>query len=250
MTNALKFTPAGGTVTVSVHGEGNMAVLRVEDTGQGIEPTFLPHVFERFRQADGSTARRHGGLGLGLAIVHHIAALHGGSVEADSAGPGKGSVFMVKVPLAVEESSVPASATRSVHPEAAACAKLKVVVVDDEPDGSELVARVLEERGALVRTAGRVSEAMAMVRADPPDVIVTDLGMPEESGYELLKQLRALPASQGGLVPAIALTAYGQLEHREAAMRAGFEQFLTKPVDFDMIVETVARLGRRPRPRA
>jgi signal transduction histidine kinase len=250
VTNALKFTPAGGTVTVSVHGEGNMAVLRVEDTGQGIEPTFLPHVFERFRQADGSTARRHGGLGLGLAIVHHIAALHGGSVEAQSDGPGKGSAFTVKVPLAVEESSAPASATRSVHPSASACENVKVVVVDDEPDGSELVARVLEERGAIVRTAARVSEAMAMVRADPPDVIVTDLGMPEESGYELLKQLRALPASEGGLIPAIALTAYGQLEHREAAMLAGFEQFLTKPVDFEVIAEAVARVGRKATPSA
>ncbi len=249
VTNALKFTPAGGRVTVSVRCEGNVAVLRVEDTGQGIETDFLPHVFERFRQADGSTARRHGGLGLGLAIVNHIAVLHGGSVTAESDGPGTGATFTVKIPLAVDESTVPPSATRSVHPAAPECENLKVVVVDDELDARELVGRLLAERGGNVRTAGRADEALAMVRDDPPDVIVTDLGMPGVSGYELLKQIRALPPEQGGMVPAIALTAYGQAEHRQAAMRAGFARFLTKPVDFDAVVSAVATVGRTPQRR-
>ncbi len=250
VTNALKFTPAGGRVTVRVHSEGGVAVLRVVDTGQGIDATFLPHVFERFRQADASTARKQGGLGLGLAIVHHIAALHGGSVGAESEGPGKGATFMVKLPLAVEDGSVPASATRSVQPAVVGCENLKVVLVDDEPDGRELVARVLGERGADVRMAGSVDEALTIVRAEVPDVIVTDLGMPGASGYELLKRLRAMPPAAGGLLPVIALTAYGEPEHREDALHAGFDHFLTKPVDFGAVVGAVARLGRNPPRRA
>jgi len=242
--NAMKFTPAGGRVTVSVRHEGHFAVLRVEDTGQGIDAAFLPHVFERFRQADGSTARKHGGLGLGLAIVHHIAGLHGGSVSAESEGVGRGAVFTVKLPLASDESCSPPSATRSVKSGGAECQDLKVVVVDDEPDARELVSKVLGDCGANVRTAGGVDEALAIVRADPPDVVVTDLGMPGENGYELLKRLRALPSTAGGLVPAIALTAYARPEHRRAAMSAGFDHFLTKPVDFDAIIAAVARLGR------
>jgi CheY-like chemotaxis protein len=244
--NALKFTPSGGRVTVSVRHEGPVGVLRVEDTGHGIDASFLPHVFERFRQADGSTARKHGGLGLGLAIVHHIAGLHGGSVNAASDGPGRGSVFTVTLPLAGEESCAPPSATREVESGSAACEHLKVVVADDEPDARELACRVLAGCGAIVRTAGGVEEALAMVRADRPDVIVTDLGMPGQSGYELLKRLRALPATQGGLVPAIALTAYARPEHRRAATDAGFDHYLTKPVDFEEIIAAVARLGRHP----
>ncbi len=246
LANAMKFTPTGGRVTVSVRHEGQFGVLRVEDTGQGIDASFLPHVFERFRQADGSTARRHGGLGLGLAIVHHIAGLHGGAVGAESEGPGKGSVFTVKLPLAIDDSTAPASATRSVHPGELSCENLRVVVVDDEPDARELVCKVLGECGASVRTAGGVDEAFALIQADPPDVLVTDLGMPGENGYDLLKRLRALPAAVGGRVPAIALTAYARPEHRQAAMSAGFDHFLTKPVDFEEVIAAVSRLGRSP----
>jgi signal transduction histidine kinase len=249
VTNALKFTPTGGRVTVSVRGDGSVAILRVTDSGQGIEASFLPHVFERFRQADASTARKQGGLGLGLAIVHHIAALHGGGVTAESEGTGRGATFTVKIPLATAD-SMPSSATRSVQSGDAGCENLRVVLVDDEPDGRELVARVLGQRGADVRTAGQVEEALAIVRADPPDVIVTDLGMPGASGFDFLKQLRDLPPAEGGHVPVIALTAYGQPEHRQQALRAGFDQFLTKPVDFDEVAEAVARLGRNPPLRA
>jgi signal transduction histidine kinase/DNA-binding response OmpR family regulator len=249
LANAIKFTPAGGRVTVSVRHEGHVGVLRVEDTGQGIDASFLPHVFERFRQADGSTARRHGGLGLGLAIVHHIAGLHGGAVGAESDGPGKGSAFTVKLPLALDDSTTPASATRAVHPGELSCENLKVVVVDDEADARELVCRVLGDCGASVRTAGGVDEALALIQADLPDILVTDLGMPGENGYDLLKRLRALPAAAGGRVPVIALTAYARPEHRQAAMSAGFDHFLTKPVDFEEVIAAVSRLGRNARRR-
>ena len=246
LANAMKFTPAGGRVTVSVHPEGAVGVLRVEDTGQGIEASFLPHVFERFRQADGSTARKHGGLGLGLAIVQHIAGLHGGSATADSAGPGQGAVFTVRLPLASDESNAPSSTTRSVHSGNVQCENLKVLVVDDEPDARELVAKMLVECGATVRMAGGVDEALALVAAETPDVIVTDLGMPGENGFTLLQRLRASPAAAGGLAPVVAVTAYARPENRQAALTAGFDHFLTKPVEFDELIAAVARLGRNP----
>ncbi len=250
LVNAMKFTPAGGRVTVSVHHEGNVGILRVEDTGQGIDASFLPHVFERFRQADGSTARKHGGLGLGLAIVHHIAGLHGGSVAADSAGPGKGAVFTVRLPLVSVEASAPSSATRSVQPANLQCENLKVVVVDDEPDARELVAKVLTECGATVRMAGGVDEALALVAADTPHVIVTDLGMPGENGFALLQRLRTLAPAPAGLTPVVALTAYARPENRQAALTAGFDHFLTKPFEFEELIAAVSRLGRNPPRRA
>ncbi|HTB72447.1 MAG TPA: response regulator [Polyangiaceae bacterium] len=250
LVNAMKFTPAGGRVTVSVHHEGNVGILRVEDTGQGIDASFLPHVFERFRQADGSTARKHGGLGLGLAIVHHIAGLHGGSVAADSAGPGKGAVFTVRLPLVSAESCAPSSATRSVQPSNLQCENLKVVVVDDEADARELVAKVLTECGATVRMAGGVDEALAFVAAETPHVIVTDLGMPGENGFALLLRLRALAPAPAGLTPVIALTAYARPENRQAALTAGFDHFLTKPFEFEELIAAVSRLGRNPPRRA
>jgi signal transduction histidine kinase len=246
LTNAVKFTPGGGRVTVSVRREGNLGVLRVEDTGEGIDAAFLPHVFERFRQADGTTARKHGGLGLGLAIVRHITGLHRGSVNAESDGPGRGSIFTVKIPLVSEESRAPDSTTRAVKPGELACQKLRVLVVDDEPDSRELVSKVLSERGADVRTAASVDEALAMLSANPPDVLVTDLGMPDADGYDLLRRLRSLSPAEGGGVPVIALTAYAQAEHRATAMNAGFDHYLTKPLDFEAIVEAVGRLGRNP----
>jgi signal transduction histidine kinase len=246
LTNAVKFTPRGGRVTVSVHREGDFGVLRVEDTGEGIDAAFLPHVFERFRQADGSTARKHGGLGLGLAIVRHIVGLHRGTVSVESEGAGRGSVFTVKVPLASEESAAPPSATRSVIPGEGTCEKIRVLVLDDEDDSRELVSKVLSGSGAEVRTASNVAEALAMASDSPPDVLVTDLGMPDADGFALLARLRALPAAQGGHVPVIALTAYAQAEHRRTALCAGFDDYLTKPLEFEALIEAVARLGRKP----
>jgi signal transduction histidine kinase len=243
LTNAMKFTPAGGRVTVDARREGNFGVLRIADTGQGIDPSFLPHVFERFRQADGSSARRHGGLGLGLAIVHHITELHRGTVNVESPGPGGGSVFTVRLPLASEESAAPSSATRSVPPSDVPSAPLRVLVVDDEADARELVSKVLTDSGAEVRMAECVDEALTMFRSSPPDVVVTDLGMPGADGFDLLRQIRALPS--GGEVPVIALTAYARTEHQQVALNAGFDHYLTKPLDFDAIVAAVSRLGRK-----
>jgi signal transduction histidine kinase/DNA-binding response OmpR family regulator len=242
VTNSMKFTPAGGRVTVSVRVEGTFAVLRVEDTGQGIEAGFLPHVFERFRQADGSKARRHGGLGLGLAIVHHITTLHGGSVSVSSEGIGKGATFTVKLPLA-EGTRVPDSAIRTMTNGHDACSSLRVIVVDDDPEARELVSTVLAEHGTHVRAAVDVEEALALFQAETPDAVVTDLGMPGADGYELLKRIRALPENRGAHVPVIAVTAYARTGGDEQILRAGFDRCFAKPFDPNALVSALAAIA-------
>jgi signal transduction histidine kinase len=247
LTNALKFTPAGGKVTVTVRRDGASGLIRIEDTGQGIDAQFLPHVFERFRQADGSKTRRHGGLGLGLAIVDHLTRLHGGAVTVASEGPGQGAAFTVRLPLAsaVVEKSDPAIARpRDGHENGV---HLRVVVVDDDADARDLLSTMLSVRGTHVRTATGAEEGLAMVRAAPPDVVVTDLAMPEADGFEFLKRLRALPRAEGGAIPVIALTAFAALGDRDAIARAGFDHYLTKPPDLEALVDAVARLGGRAR---
>ncbi len=241
--NAVKFTPKGGRVKVTLHRVGGSAELRVEDSGQGIEKPFLPHVFERFRQADGSKARRHGGLGLGLAIVDHLVALHGGTVRAESEGPGRGATFVVQIPLSEEVSATPASSVRSLRP--SGDLRLQVIAVDDDEDARDLIATILSARGMQVRLAASVPDALALVREAAPDVIVTDVGMPGSDGFELLRRLRALPADQGGSVPVIALTAYASSVDRAVGTRAGFEAYLTKPPDLDALLEAVTTLGLR-----
>ena len=247
LTNAIKFTPAGGKVTVTVRREGGSGLIRVEDTGQGIDAQFLPHVFERFRQADGSKTRRHGGLGLGLAIVDHLTRLHGGSVTVASEGPGRGAAFTVRLPLApaaLEKSDPAIARPWEGH---ANGAQLRVVVVDDDADARDLLSTMLSVRGTHVRTATGVEEGLAMVRAAPPDVVVTDLAMPDADGFEFLKRLRALPRAEGGAIPVIALTAFAALGDRDAIAKAGFDHYLTKPPDLEALVDAVARLGDRAR---
>ena len=228
---------------MSLRRDGARAVIRVEDTGQGIAPEFLPHVFERFRQAETSRTRRHGGLGLGLAIVRHLVQLHGGTVRAESAGVGRGSCFVVELPLEDAGAGVVPRASPSSAPEGTACAGLDVLVVDDDNDARELVQTILVEAGASVRTAASVEDASAMLHARAPDVLVTDLGMPGKDGFELLRRVRALSA-EGRSIPTIALTAYARAEDRAKSEDAGFHHHLTKPYDPAALIGIVARLAR------
>jgi PAS domain S-box-containing protein len=228
LSNAVKFTDTEGTVTATVACDGPRVTLTVTDTGRGIPASFLPHVFDRFKQADGTTTRRVGGLGLGLAIVRHIVELHGGQVRAASDGPGRGATFTVTLPVRALRAERP-DAVGSVRAEPQAPAALppslggvRVLVVDDEPDARELVFTVLELAGATVEMAGSAAEALTMLRRQPPDVLVSDLGMPDEDGFELMRQVRALGPERGGAVPAIALSAYTRGEDKMRAAAAGF----------------------------
>ena len=233
LSNAIKFTPRGGRVQVLLERVNPHLEVSVIDTGEGIAPEFLPHVFDRFRQADASTTRRHGGLGLGLAIVKQLVELHGGSVRVHSDGPGQGTTFRVLLPLTVlhpvpepgeEERRHPRaeSSSPSISLECLNLAGVKVLVVDDEEDARLLVKRLLEDRQARVRTAGSATEAMELFRAEKPDVLVSDIGMPQEDGYSLIRRVRALGPEHGGNVPALALTAYARSEDRLKSNHGGF----------------------------
>ncbi len=256
LSNAIKFTPKGGRVQVVLERVNSHLEVSVIDTGEGIAPEFLPQVFDRFRQADASTTRRHGGLGLGLAIVKQLVELHGGSVHVHSAGSNQGTTFRVLLPLTVlHPMTDPAEAERrhpradssslSVSSERFDLAGVKVLVVDDEADARGLVKRVLEDRQAAVRTAGSAAEAMELIRAEPPDVLVSDVGMPEEDGYSLIRRVRALGPENGGNIPAIALTAYARAEDRLKTIMAGFQIHVAKPVDTVELLALVASLTGR-----
>jgi len=250
LSNAVKFTPKHGQVTVQVDRVESQIRLTVRDTGLGIDPAFLPHLFERFRQADSSTTRSHGGLGLGLAIVRHIAELHGGTVQAESPGPGLGSTFTVTLPVGarLEPAAIYSrggdEAGRPPDLRATALRGVRVLVVDDEPDARQLVGEVLSRYGAEVRVAASTSEAFHEVRHWRPDVLVADIGMPVEDGYSFLRRVRALSASEGGAIPAAALTAYAQVEDRDRALAAGFQEHIAKPASPEHLADVVARLAR------
>lgn len=250
LTNAIKFTPRGGTVHVRLLVGNSSCQVHVSDTGKGIEPEFLPYVFDRFRQADASTTREHGGLGLGLAIVKQLVELHGGQVWADSAGPGQGSTFTVEIPLCAAESGVDAAtddsrlvfAGESGSPASSSIdlSGIHVIAVDDQPDARNLLKRMLEDQGADVRTAGSAKEALALLAAGVADLILCDISMPGMDGYQFIRQVRA----QGDRVPAVALTAYARSEDRTRAILAGFQGHLTKPIEPTELVATVAYLAR------
>jgi len=248
LANAVKFTPAGGEVRVEVDQPGSKIVVRVADTGSGIAPEFLPYVFERFSQLDTSTRRVHGGLGLGLAIVRHLTELHGGTVKADSPGEGRGATFTVTLPVRAVQArpSEAPSARPGARPalELTSLAGIRVLVVDDEPDARELLAAVLGGAGAQVSTAASTREALAVIERERPDVLVSDIGMPEQDGYDLIEKVRALPADRGGTVPAAALTAYGRGEDRARAIAAGYHLHVPKPVMPEELIAAVATLGR------
>jgi signal transduction histidine kinase len=236
--NGIKFTPAGGVVEVTVVARAHDAQLVVRDTGDGISPDFLPAVFDRFRQADGSTTRRHGGLGLGLSIARQIVEMHGGSIRADSDGPGHGSVFTVTLPLATP-GEVP---RRSVSPDTASIpwADLRILVVDDDEDARELLRRLLVEHGCQVACASSAEEALEALDARACDIMCTDIGMPGTDGYELLQRVRT---SAHARMSVIAVTAFARPEDRERTRAAGFDGYVTKPIDPSHLLQTIARLA-------
>ena len=254
LSNAVKFTPAGGSVRVAVERLGSQVQIQVKDSGIGIPPPFLPYVFDRFSQVDSSTTRRHGGLGLGLAIVRHLVELHGGTVRAESDGERRGATFTILLPVrAVHEETSRTEWAEEVQgpappisPLAADALKgIKVLVVDDEADARDLVRSVLARAGAVVETAASVREAMEALATARFDVLCADIGMPGEDGYELIRRVRALPAESGAAIMAVALTAYGRAEDRMRALSAGFQQHVSKPVAPGELTAVVRSLAGR-----
>jgi PAS domain S-box-containing protein len=253
LTNAVKFTRRGGRVQVLLERVNSHLEVSVIDTGEGINPAFLPHVFDRFRQADGTTTRRHGGLGLGLAIVKQLVELHGGSIRAKSPGEGHGATFTVSLPVTVVHPELepiparrhPSAAGDTVAPNGCADIKgMKILVVDDEPDSRALVKRLLEDCNAIVISAASAAEAVEILQAQRPDVLVSDIGMPLVDGYELIRRVRQLRKEQGGETPAVALTAYARAEDRVKAVMSGFQHHVAKPVDPAELIAMIASLSK------
>ena len=257
VSNAIKFTPRGGRVQVMLARVNSHVEITVSDSGKGISPEFLPHVFDRFRQADGTTTRRQGGLGLGLSIVRQLVELHGGTVGVESEGEGLGATFIVQLPLMVTRRSDTGYATRR-HPTAGggttfdcppSLEGLHVLVVDDEPDTRGLLRKVLEGCGSEVTTAGSAAEALESIARARPDVLISDIGMPEEDGYQLIGKVRARETGLADRIPAIAITAYARVEDRVRALNAGFQVHIPKPIEPTELVAVVASLtGRTGKP--
>ncbi len=251
LSNAIKFTPRGGRVHVKLERINSHIEISVSDSGEGIKQEFLPFVFDRFRQADGTSARRFGGLGLGLAIVRHLVELHGGTVQATSSGDGAGARFTVKLPLlAIYQRETDSG---RVHPTASDArppieypdnlAGLRVLVVDDEADTLELIKVLLGQCGAAVTTASSAAEALRLLERTRPDVIISDIGMPTEDGFEFIRKVRQLPPEKGGKIPAVALTAYARAEDRLRVLRSGYQMHVSKPVELAELVAVVANVG-------
>ncbi|MGB5963381.1 MAG: chemotaxis protein CheB [Coleofasciculaceae cyanobacterium] len=254
LSNAIKFTPSDGRVSVTLTYTDSLAQIQVSDTGIGISAEFLPHIFERFRQADGSPTRSNTGLGLGLTIVRHLIELHGGTIEAESSGTGQGSSFIVKLPLksnleAVTPEKVETTETEDLQPviEKPSLNGIRLLIVDDEADNRQIFKMLLEQEGCIVTEAASAREALAKLSASPEefDVLLSDISMPEEDGYTLIRQVRALNAEAGGQIPAAALTAYAGSQDQEKAIAAGFQMHLAKPVELLQVALVVATLAGR-----
>ncbi len=252
LSNAIKFTQRGGVVALSLKPVGPTVRLTVADTGEGISAEFLPYVFDRFRQAEGSISRKQGGLGLGLAVVRHLVELHGGSISAESAGLGHGSVFTVELPLA-EERRDPARAEerrREVERRRSKRGSVRldgvhVLLVEDDDDSRKLLGTMLKRYGARVTSTKTAAEALNMFSGELPDLLISDIGMPDQDGYELIQKLRALPVEKGGQTPAIALTGYASRKDRERALAAGYHLHIAKPIEqTEMITAIAALVGR------
>lgn len=248
ISNALRFTPQGGSVGVELNECGtNNVCIKITDTGAGIAPEFLPHLFERFSQADSSTTRQHGGLGLGLAIVRHLAELHGGTVRAESQGRGTGATFIVELPKLTVDRATDAAAKPAgdfVASQSLLLSGCRVLLVEDEPDARELIATILTKAGAAVETAISVAQAMAAIERTPPDVLLSDIGLVGDDGYALIRQVRAREIDTRRRLPAAAVTAYARQADRERALDAGFDGYVAKPVDPDVIVATILTLWK------
>jgi PAS domain S-box-containing protein len=251
LSNAAKFTDSGGTVELRLDQLNGFARITVADFGKGISPEFLPFVFERFRQGDASSSRREGGLGLGLALVRELVELHGGSVRAESPGPGKGSTFIVEFPTRIspDVQQSPAHRRAPGASEVPSLDGVHVLVVEDEEDARELLSAILSDRGARVTSLTSCAEALHHVHAtaaeDRPDVLVSDIGMAREDGYDLIRQLRGLPPERGGAVPAVAVTGYAGPEDRLRALSAGYQAHVSKPVDAVALVSAISQAMRR-----
>jgi signal transduction histidine kinase/CheY-like chemotaxis protein len=248
MSNAIKFTEAGGRVNVQLSVMGPTVEITVSDTGEGISREFLPYLFDRFRQADSSPSRRHGGLGLGLALVRQIAELHGGSVHAESGGPGRGATFFLRLPMA--SSGAVAEPRRKKEAGPVTLNGIAVLVVDDNDDGREMLAAVLREYGAKVRAVSTAREALTVLTNGTYDILISDVGMPDTDGYELIRRVRMSAEKTMRQMPAIAVTAYANPEDRIRAVVAGFQAHLAKPVDPLTVAGTIAGLVSAKPPAA
>jgi CheY-like chemotaxis protein/anti-sigma regulatory factor (Ser/Thr protein kinase) len=249
LSNAVKFTPTGGKVEVALTREGGEAVIRVSDSGIGIAPDFLPHVFDRFRQQDASITRKHGGLGLGLSIVKQLVELHGGTISVDSGGQGAGATFIVRLPLA---EPAPASTPSAPSPlrampgdGTADLSGVKVLVVDDAADTLDVLEQILRHSGAAIVSASTAAQALDCLDSERPDVIVSDIGMPETDGLELMRRVRRRAAHHGGATPAIALTALTRQDDRDKAFQAGFTDYLSKPVEPSALVASIVHAAKQ-----
>jgi len=249
LANSLKFTARAGRVVVRLAQEDAQVVLTVADSGSGIRPEVLPYVFERFRQASVADTKA-GGLGLGLAIVKHIVEMHEGTVTADSAGAGQGATFTVTLPLKLDAEAAAVAVAGRAHGADTALAGLRVVVADDQDDSRELIDFLLTQQGAIVTGAASAAEAFAAVKGHPPDVLLSDIEMPDENGYAFIGRVRALGAEEGGAVPAVAMTAHGSREDRDRALAAGFQRHLPKPFQaadlFAVVGDLAGRQARAP----
>jgi PAS domain S-box-containing protein len=249
LSNAAKFTPAGGKVQIEV-GQNNAHVeIKVKDTGPGIDPNFLPHVFERFRQADGTTTRTHGGLGLGLAIVRHLVELHGGTIAVENRAGGPGAVFTIRLPLPSGELNIEsltrASNLKELQPEPLGLQGLRILIVDDETDALDLISMELAQHGAMVTGAASAEEALQSLSQQTFDVLISDIGMPQMDGYDLIRQVRKHEAGTNKQIPAIALTAYARVQDRMRAILAGYSTHVPKPVEATELLTVVASLAGR-----
>lgn len=253
LSNSIKFTQRGGVVVVNLKCVGPTVRLTVADTGEGISPEFLPYVFDRFRQAEGSISRKQGGLGLGLAVVRHLVELHGGSVSAESAGLGQGALFTLELPLA-EERRDPARAEerrREVERRRSGTGAIirldgvHVLLVEDDDDTRKLLGTMLKRHGAKVTATKSAAEGLSMFSGDVPDILISDIGMPDQDGYDFIRKLRALPPEKGGQTPAIALTGYASRKDRERALAAGYHRHIAKPIEqADLVAAIAALVGR------
>jgi CheY-like chemotaxis protein len=253
LSNAIKFTPRGGRVQVRLQRVNSHVEIVINDSGQGISADFLPFVFDRFRQADQRTSRQHGGMGLGLAIVRHLVELHGGSVNAVSGGENQGSTFTVQLPVAPvyqfdKDAGRVHPAARDLLPESDYEERLdgvKILVVDDEPDTRDLLKTGLQKGGAQVLLASSAAEAYEVLSREQPDLLISDIGMPDEDGYEMIRRIRTVSRENGGKIPAIALTAYARTEDRLNALRAGYQMHVPKPVELAELVAVASSLVKR-----
>jgi CheY-like chemotaxis protein/two-component sensor histidine kinase len=250
LSNAVKFTPRGGRVEARLERVDPYICIAVSDTGKGVSPDFLPYIFDRFSQADASSAKRYGGLGLGLALVKYLVELHGGTIEAASAGEGQGSTFKVTLPVRAVATPLGEAGGEPIPVKSSGeLAGVRALVVDDEDDARELIGTALTQYGADVVAVSSAEEAYTLITATPPrgrlDVIVTDIGMPGEDGYSLIRRVREWERARGAHIPAVALTAYGQVEDRVRALNAGFQMHLAKPVEPAELAAVITSLIRR-----